>query len=173
MIFSTPIKTGRIMEVIIMAETKMWDYTDEQISAAITYCHDKFMNSANAEDAKEWKDIETLFLREQRERMDLMLKDETEACKLSDEANKFKYEQEKDGKNLEFEEKKLKTSKILKVGEIVVGLVGSAATVISAVLNYNAKKIEFDTKKESWDRICQYEESGEIPLQQPNKFIKL
>lgn len=166
MIFSTPNKTGRIMEVIFMAETKMWDYTDEQISAAITYCHDKFMNSANAEDASEWKDIENLFLREQRERMDLMLKDETEASKLSYEDCQFE-------KNLELEEKKLKTSKILKAGEIVVGLVGSAATVISAVLNFKAKKVEYETKKESWDRICRYEESGEIPLQQPNKMIKL
>jgi hypothetical protein len=98
--------------------------------------------------------------------MDLMLRDETEACKLSEETEEFK-------KNYELEEKKLKTSKILKVGEIAVGLVGSAATVISAVLNFKSKKIEFETKKESWERICQYEEDGEIPLQQSNKIIKL
>lgn len=149
-----------------MAETKMWEFTDNQISEAITYCHDKFMNSENAEDASEWKDIENLFLREQRERMDLMLKDETEACKLSEETEEFK-------KNFDLEEKKIKTGNILKAGEIVVGLVGSAATVISAVLNFKAKKVEFETKKESWDRICCYEESGEIPLQQSNKIIKL
>lgn len=166
MIFSTPIKTGRIMEVIKMAETKMWEFTDNQIGEAITYCHDKFMNSANAEDASEWKDIENLFLREQRERMDLLLRDETEACKLSEETEEFK-------KNHDLEEKKLKTGNILKAGEIVVGLVGSAATVISAVLNFKSKKIEFETKEKSWNRICQYEEDGEIPLQQSNKFIKL
>lgn len=149
-----------------MAETKMWDCTDEQISAAIAYCHDKFLNSENAEDSREWKDIEAMFLREQRERMQLMLSDETDASKLSYEDARFE-------KNLELEEKKLRQGKLLKIGEIAIGLLGSVATVTSAVLNYKAKKVEFETKKESWERICQYEESGEIPLQQSNKFIKL
>jgi hypothetical protein len=149
-----------------MAELKMWEFTDNQVSEAITYCHDRFVNSTSVEDAKEWKEIETMFLREQRERMDLMLKDETEASKISYEDSRFE-------KNLELEEKKLKTSKVLKVGEIAVGLVGSAATIISAVLNFSSRRIEFETKRESWERICQYEESGEIPLQQSNKFIKL
>lgn len=166
MTFSTPNKTDAIMEVIKMAETRLWDFTDEQISEAISYCHDKFMNSENTEDATEWKDIETMFLREQRERMDLMLKDETEACKLSEETEEFK-------RNYGLEEKKLKTGNILKAGEIIVGLIGSAATVVSAVLNFKAKRIEFETKEKSWERICQYEEDGEIPLQQSQKFIKL
>lgn len=149
-----------------MAETKVWDLTDEQISEAISYCHDRFIHSDNAEDAKEWKDIEAMFLREQRERMDLMLKDETEACTLSNENNKH-------NKDLELEEKKFKTSKLLKIGEIAIGLIGSAASIATAVINYNAKKYEMDAKKESWERLCSYEESGEIPLQSANKIIKM
>lgn len=155
-----------------MAETKLWEYTDEQISAAITMCHEKFIKSTSAEDAKEWKEIETMFLREQRERMELMLKDETDACEKSQDQNRFNFEKEKWERETETETKKSKVGTILKIGEIVIGILGAGASVASSVLNYKAKKYEFDKKVEAWDRACTFEESGNIPLQAANKLIK-
>ena len=156
-----------------MAEFTKWELTDEELSACISKCHENFLNSESAEEANEWRQAMTAFLSEQRQRMDLMLKDETEASKLTNGHLEFKENKELDERKQDLEEKKAKVNKLIGVGQIIVGFVGSVATVTSAVLSYKGKKYEYDKKVESWNRICELEEDGEIPLNSANKFIKL
>ena len=156
-----------------MAEFKKWELTDEELSKCISKCHENFLNSETAEEANEWRQAMTAFLSEQRQRMDLMLKDETEACKLSNEQAEFTENKKLDERKQDLEEKKAKVNKAIGIGQIVVGIFGAVASVVSSALNLKAKKYEYDKKVEAWDRVCNYEENGEIPLNSANKFIKL
>jgi hypothetical protein len=156
-----------------MAEFTKWELTDEELSRCISKCHENFLNSETADEANEWRQAMTAFLSEQRQRMDLMLKDETEASKLTNEHLEFKENKELDERKQDLEEQKAKVNKAIGIGQIIVGFFGAVATVASAVLNYKGKKYEYDKKVESWDRICKLEEDGEIPLNSANKFIKL
>lgn len=170
--------------------TEMWDLTDEQLSKCITKCHEGFMKSKDADEASRWKSVMDTFMTEQRMRMDMMLKDETDANKLNLECKKHNDDVEKQKAEMEFnsrkhedeiemqkerfeyEKKSQKLNTGLKIGEMLLGAGTIFATIFSAVTNLKAKKIEMETKSEAWNRICKTEEEGEIPLTQSNKFIK-
>ena len=156
-----------------MAEFTKWELTDEELSRCISKCHENFLNSETADEANEWRQAMTAFLSEQRQRMDMMLKDETEASKLTNEHLEFKENKELDERKQDLEEQKAKFNRSISMWQIVVGFCGAFSTLASAVLNYKGKKYEYDKKVESWDRICKLEEDGEIPLNSANKFIKL
>lgn len=143
-------------------ELKYAELTDEQLSECIAKCHERFINASNSKEAQEWAEIMARFMTEQRNRTELLLKDETEAIKVDNESKKVVDD--------------LKKSKVKTVFEglgILVSAASAFGTIFSAACNLKAKKIEFETKAEAWDKICKYEEDGEIPLQQPTKHVKL
>ena len=143
-------------------EMKYAELSDEQISKCIEKCHDKFINASNSSEAKEWAEIMARFMTEQRNRLDLLLKDETEAIKIDNES-----------KVIVNDLKQSKKKTIFEGLGIAVSAASAFGTIFSAICNLKAKKIEYDAKSTAWHEICAYEEQGEIPLQQPTKHIKL
>ena len=167
-----------------MAETRLMEQSDEELSRCISKCQEKFLNAKDAQEAAVYEGALDRFLSEQRRRTELMLKDETDAVNVELEQRKFdtsnthwddehQYQVEKDEKDRALEERKLDVQSKLKIGEFIVAGVTTIGSIVVAVLGYKGKQIEYKTKQEAWDRICKYEEEGEIPLQQANKFVKM
>jgi hypothetical protein len=149
-------------EVNKMAELNYWELSDEFISEQLTRIHEIMKHSDKIEDIDKIQKIELELLKEQRFRMKTMLDDETEAAKLSFEMSKAKSEEDA-------EKWKFKINSVFKVAEIVLGILAPAATIYSAKMNFDAKRIECESRERNVDRITRFEENGEIPYQQANK----
>lgn len=145
-----------------MAELNYWELSDEFISEQLTRIHEIMKHSDKIEDIEKIQKIELELLKEQRFRMKTMLDDETEAAKLSFEMSKAKSEEGA-------EKWKFKINSVFKVAEIVLGILAPAATIYSAKMNFDAKRIECESRERNVDRITRFEENGEIPYQQANK----
>ena len=145
-----------------MAELKYWELSDEFISNQLTRIHKIMENADKIEDIAKIQAIEIALLQEQRNRMKLMLDDETEAAKLSLEMAK--------NNNIEATEKvKFRVNTALKIIEILAAIGSTGAAVYSAKQNYKAKEIECASRERNVDRITRCEEDGNIPYQQANK----
>lgn len=148
-----------------MPNFELWEITDSQLAEAITYARDKWIASTTPEEGHEWREAMNTFISEQRHRMDLMLKDETDAVKLDSERKLKEAE-------LSNEKGKQKAQNWLKGLEVLVSGLGVVSTVYSAWAGLKGKTIESVVKAQAWERICKLEENGDIPLNQANKFIK-
>lgn len=148
-----------------MPNFELWEITDSQLAEAITYARDRWIKSTTPEEGHEWREAMNDFISEQRHRMDLMLKDETDAVKLDSERKLKEAE-------LSNDKSKQKAQNIIKVFEVLVSGLGVASTVYSAWAGLKGKTIESAVKAQAWERICKLEENGDIPLNQANKFIK-
>lgn len=130
-----------------MPNFELWDISDSQLAEAITYARDKWIASTTPEEGHEWREAMQILMAEQRHRMDLTLNNETDAVKQ-------------------------KTQNWLKGLEILVSALGVVSGVYSAWTGLKGKMIESAVKAQAWERICQFEENGNITLNQANKFIK-
>lgn len=148
-----------------MPNFDLWEVTDSQLAEAITYAREKWIASTNPDEGHEWREAMQTLMAEQRHRMDLMLKDETDAVKLDSERKLKEAE-------LSNEKGKQKVQNLLKGFEVLVSGLGVVSTVYSAWAGLKGKTIESAVKAQAWERICKLEENGDIPLNQANKFIK-
>lgn len=145
-----------------MAELKYWELSDEYISEQLTRIHRIMENAEKVEDIAKIQQIEIGLLQEQRNRMKLMLDDETEAAKLSFEMAK--------NNALESNEKwKFRIGNVFRALELIATLAGTGATIYSAAKGFEAKKLECESRERNVDRITRLEENGDIPYQQANK----
>lgn len=69
------IRKDDIMKELEREYSTECELTDEELGRCISQCHENFLNSENTEAANEWAWAMTMFLSEQRRRMDLMLKE--------------------------------------------------------------------------------------------------
>ena len=160
---------------------ELYKLGDTQLSDAISYCAKKAVESSDVNDTKEWMALMNKALDIQRQRAEMLLKDETAACNLSFETAKLnanieadKYKSDKmaeiEAAKIESQEKVAKTNLIATAIGAVAGVLTFVGTIVKSSSDRRIAEMNNKSQERCVEMAVDLDKEGEIPYQTANKL---